>query len=40
MSFYEVNGLTVTGNTQPLSSGSLVSSGGCTSVNVSGNVTN
>jgi hypothetical protein len=40
MSFSSVSGLTVTGNTQPLSSGSLASTSGCSSVNVSGNVTN
>jgi hypothetical protein len=39
MTFSSVSGLTVTGNKQPLSSGSLVSSPGCTSVTISGNVT-
>jgi hypothetical protein len=39
MTFAGVAGLTVTGNVQPLSSGSLVSTSGCTSVVISGNVT-
>ena len=33
MDFSSVSGLTVTGNTQPLSSGSLASTSGCSSVN-------
>jgi hypothetical protein len=39
MTFAGVAGLTVTGNVQPLSSGSLVSTSGCTNVVISGNVT-
>jgi hypothetical protein len=40
MSFTGVSGLTVTGNRQKLSSGSLATTSGCTSVTMSGNVTN
>jgi hypothetical protein len=40
MTFESVRGVTVTGNTQPLTSGSLVSSPGSTNVNVSNNTTN
>ena len=39
MFFGGVSGLTVTGNTQPLSSGSLVSTSGCSNVTISGNNT-
>jgi hypothetical protein len=40
MSFGGVDTLQVTGNTQPLSGSSLVSTSGCTSVTISGNITN
>jgi hypothetical protein len=39
MTFAGVAGLTVTGNVQPLSSGALVSTSGCSNVVISGNVT-
>jgi hypothetical protein len=40
MSFTNVAGLTVTGNRQPLSSGALASTSGCTNVTISANITN
>jgi hypothetical protein len=38
MDFSGVAGLTVTGNTQPLSSGAIASTSGCSSVTISGNL--